>query len=66
MGLSTLPRPKSPQACPENAVRAEANKSTMANQHFVKACENAGLPVTRRQASRWNMKKGKAYSMRNA
>lgn len=31
------------------------------NPTFVKACAAVKIPVTRRQASKWLMKKGKAY-----
>ena len=36
------------------------------NRVFRRACELAGIPATRRQASRWNKGRGKAYQFRNA
>ena len=47
-------------------VRHEQNNSIMASGKFKKACEIAGIPVTRRQASKWNNSKGAAYARRNA
>jgi hypothetical protein len=32
---------------------------------FTAACEKAGIPETRRQASKWLMKKGKAFKQKN-
>lgn len=40
------------------------NKAVKENDVFGKACELAGIPVTDRQASKWNNGKGKALSMR--
>lgn len=33
---------------------------------FVKACEKAGIPATRRQLAKWNRKSGLAFARRNA
>ena len=63
MGLSALDR-MGPNLCPDNAVRAEANKNTMESASFKTACEVAGVEPTRRQASRWNMKRGSAWTNR--
>lgn len=41
--------------------RMEKNTNTFKSPHFAKACEQAGLPLTRRQASKWNNGKGKVY-----
>jgi len=49
----------------ENIKRMEANKSTLSNEKFIKACEKAGITPTRRQASKYNNKKGAAYKVRN-
>ena len=38
------------------------NASTRVSGKFISACEKAGIPATRRQASKWNMKKGLAFS----
>ncbi len=32
---------------------------------FIEACNNAGIPVTHRQASKWRNKQGIAYINRN-
>lgn len=53
-----------PNLCPENAVRAQRNKSTLTSPIFLKACETVGIEPTKRQASKWNNKKGKAYNAR--
>jgi len=45
--------------------RAERNKSTMADKIFLDACINAKIEPTKRQASKWNSKKGKAYKEKN-
>ena len=45
--------------------RAERNKSIMADKIFLDACANAGIEPTKRQASKWNSKKGKAYKEKN-
>jgi hypothetical protein len=37
-----------------------------ANPTLRKACEMAGIPVTSRQASKWQRKTGSAYVYRNA
>jgi len=31
------------------------------NQTFIQACKEVNLPATKRQASKWRMKKGKAW-----
>lgn len=45
--------------------KAEANRSTLESGVFKKGCMNAGVPETKRQASKWNNKKGAAYASRN-
>jgi len=47
-----------PDLDPENAVRAERNKKTLDNTIFIEACNKAGIKPTRRQAGKWNNKKG--------
>ena len=32
---------------------------------FQEACKRAGIPATRRQASKWRLKDGKAWQQRN-
>lgn len=44
-----------------NKDRANKNESIMKNDIFIKSCENVNLAVTKRQASKWNNKKGLAY-----
>jgi hypothetical protein len=36
-------------------------KFSVEDQTFVDACKSIGLPATKRQASKWRMKKGKAF-----
>jgi len=48
-----------------NKDRAETNKKTKENKHFIDACSEAGVDPTTRQASKWNHKKGKAYKTKN-
>ena len=40
------------------------NDSTMASGIFKEACNLAGIPETRRQASKWNNGKGSALKMK--
>ncbi len=35
--------------------------ATLKNPVFQQACKKVGIPITRRQARKWNMKKGKAW-----
>ena len=44
---------------------ADRIKSTMESGSFKKACFNVDLPVTKRQASKWNHKKGMAFKKWN-
>ena len=39
----------------------ELTNATLKNPAFQQACERAGIPVTRRQARKWNNKRGKAW-----
>jgi hypothetical protein len=47
-------------------VRKEIKKVTQdeTGQPFIKACEDAGIPPTRRQFSKWNQKRGLAWAQR--
>ena len=48
---------------PESLVnKINANKSTITNDIFVKSCEAVNIKPTKRQASKWNNKKGLAYN----
>ncbi len=47
---------------PEHKKRGEQNESTLNSPEFKKACEIVGVPVTRRQASKWRNGKGCAYT----
>lgn len=48
---------------PGHAERSIKNENRMKDDAFRKACERAEIEPTRRQASKWNNKKGKAYKM---
>ena len=54
-----------PNLKPENELRHKKNLSRMADADFKASCEAAGVEVTKRQASKWNNKKGRAYAFRN-
>ncbi|MFW6242763.1 MAG: hypothetical protein ACOC2W_01255 [bacterium] len=41
--------------------REKKNKNIMSNETFLKACEMLGIEPTKRQASKYNNKKGSAY-----
>lgn len=41
----------------------EAVVSLKSEPSFIKACENAGIPVTLRQCRKWLNKKGAAYKL---
>lgn len=41
--------------------RMDANTNRMTDKLFKRTCNDAGVEPTRRQASKWNNKKGKAY-----
>jgi len=56
-------RVSGPNVCPQYDEYGKRNKSRLADVAFKKACENAGIPVTKRQASKWNNKKGAAYNL---
>lgn len=45
---------------------AVSNQEFTRNPLFVKACEIAQVPATRRQASKWRNRRGRAYTHRNA
>ena len=49
--------------CPKKAINAKHNLETKNSQHFKDACENAGVKVTHRQASKFSRKKGAAYNV---
>jgi len=49
----------------EEMARQDANVSTFNQPVFTTACDNAGIKITKRQASKWNNKKGAAYNFRN-
>lgn len=44
-----------------NKDKANKNKSIMSNDIFIQACKNVNIPVTKRQANKWNNKKGLAF-----
>ncbi len=48
-----------------NVGRANKNKSIMTNDIFIQACKKVNLMPTKRQASKWNNKKGLAYKYKD-
>lgn len=54
-------RVSGPDLDPSNKKLAKRNQDTLKNEHFVQACNLAGIPSTKRQASKFNNKKGAAY-----
>jgi len=56
-------RVSGPNLCPENAVREATKKGVYESTSFKRCCESAGVPVTKRQASKWANKKGAAYNL---
>ena len=38
-------------------LRMERNSNTLKSESFTKACDEVGIPYTKRQESKWNMKK---------
>ena len=52
-----------PDVQPGHAERAIRNENRMKDDAFRKACEKAEIEPTRRQASKWNHRQGKAYKM---
>lgn len=46
---------------PKMKKRREMNTSRLTDETFLEACKKAGVDSTRRQASKWNNRKGKAY-----
>lgn len=55
-----------PNLKPENELRQKKNASRLADKNFLAACEAAEVEPTKRQASKWNNRKGKAYAYKNA
>ena len=41
------------------------NREFMTDSNFINACDNAGIPVTKRQASKFRQGKGLAYKLKN-
>lgn len=54
-----------PNLKPENAVKATSNRGVLKSFNFQRCCELAGIKVTKRQASKWNNRKGAAYNLNN-
>jgi hypothetical protein len=52
-----------PNIQPGHDERAKKNEARMNDPAFKKACEKADVQPTRRQASKWNHRQGKAYKM---
>lgn len=62
-GLIHMQRSKHVEA--EEKRRAR-NAATLEKSKFLRACESAKIPPTKRQARKWNNKKGLAYRTRTA
>ena len=58
---SSWPRVTGDNLHPQNALLAQANKSVLANPIFLKACTDFGVEPTKRQASKFRRRIGKAY-----
>ncbi len=54
-----------PNLSPDSVERGVKNGDVLKSPQFKEACEKAGIPATRRQASRFRRKLGLAYSHRN-
>ncbi len=54
-----------PNIQPQHKERGLANKSRLADALFTNSCKVAGVEATKRQASKWNNKKGAAYNVAN-
>lgn len=46
---------------PQHAERAKVNKTHFESGTLKQACDNAGIPITKRQASKWANSRGLAY-----
>ena len=46
---------------PAEIKRRERNRDRLESRHFTDACEMAGIPATRRQASKFNNGRGLAF-----
>lgn len=64
-GGQSWSRVTGPNLHPWNIERAEVNKTRKSDPAFVQACANAGVEITKRQASKWNNRKGVAYKVAN-
>lgn len=54
-----------PNIQPQHKERGIVNNTRFNAPDFKVACEAAGVPVTKRQASKWNNRKGAAYNIAN-
>ena len=57
----TWERVHGPDLQPQHGERAKLNEAMMKNPVFISACEKAGIPATKRQASKFRRKFGIAY-----
>ena len=48
----------------DQSKRQHQNKATLESKHFTTACNNAGIPATQRQASKFNRWTGLAYMVK--
>ena len=53
--------PRSWYPGPAEIKRSERNSGRLASRHFTDACEMAGIPATKRQASKFNNGRGLAF-----
>lgn len=63
--LGQWKRVTGPNLSPECIERGKKNDGVLNSPQFKEACEKAGIPATRRQASKFRRKMGKAYLNRN-
>jgi len=59
-GLKNLPQMGADLHLQRKSEGEHANTTVMSQPAFQKACEVAGIPVTRRQASKWRQGRGLA------
>ena len=53
--------PRSWYPGPTEIKRRERNRDRLESEHFTDACEMAGIPATKRQASKFNNGRGLAF-----
>jgi len=53
-----------PDLDPNNGIRAAVNQKILKSEIFIDACKRANIIATKRQASKWNKKRGLAFKMK--